>query len=158
MNIRCRTLWRVPVFCSAASIVCYYLTLYLGGFFFSSAVTGANGVTELSIDPVRSAIFHGVLFFAVLLLGGLWAFRSMTKAELAVSCGILSGLYLGIHLAQLYWPGFPSSLGFVLAPLQNWSGTIASWLHQITGNLPVSVLLADAAPFLFVPFGRKSAK
>ncbi len=158
MKLRLHTLWRVPVFCTLASIATYYLTLYFGGTIFGVQTVGANGVIELSVDPVRSALFHGVLFFAVLLLGGLWFFASMSRAELAVSSGILSAIYFAILLVQLYCPGLPISFGVFLAPFQNWTGTVSSWLLQITGHFTSSVLLSAFTPFLFVAFGRRQAK
>lgn len=156
MNIRIKTLWKVPVFCMVASWISFYLTVYIGGFFFTATMVGADGVTRISADPVRSAIFHGVLFLLVLAVGGLWAFRSMTKAELAVSAGIASGIYLLIVLAQLYVPNFPLSLSFALAYIQNWTGTLSSFLLKLTDNLTLSVILSSFAPLLFIPFGKKS--
>ena len=157
MKLRLKTLWRVPVFCTVASWITFYLTVYLGGRFFMVTSVGADGVKEVSADPVRAALFIGVLFLAVLLLGGLWAFRTMTKGEIAVSAAILSAIYLVLTLAQLNLSSFPVSLSVGLAPFQNWASTLASFLTKLTDRLTLSVLLADLAPFLFVPFGRKPA-
>lgn len=156
MNLRVNTLWRVPAFCLVFSWISYYLTAYIGGFFFAVKTVGANGITEVSIDPLRSAIFDGFLFLAVLLLGGLWAFRSMTRTEITVSAAIISLLYLGVVLAQLYIPDFPMAHSIKLASFQNWTGTLASLLLKLTDHFQFSVLLSSLAPFLFVPFGRKS--
>ena len=156
MNIRIKTLWKVPVFCMVASWISFYLTVYIGGFFFTVKTTGADGITQVSADPIRSAIFNGALFLFVLLVGGLWAFRSMTKAEIAISAGIASGLYLLMVLAQLYVPDFPLSLSITLAYIQNWTGTLSSFLLKLTDNLTLSVILSSFAPLLFIPFGRKS--
>ena len=62
MKLRFNTLWRVPVFCIVFSWISYYLTIYIGGFFFTVKTIGADGITELSVDSVRSAIFNGLLF------------------------------------------------------------------------------------------------
>ena len=99
-------------------------------------------------------MFNGFLFLAVLLLGGLWAFRSMTKCEIAVSAAIISVIYLAVTLAQLYVPGFPLSVSVKLAVFQNWTGSLASILQKLTDNLLLGVFLSDLAPFLFVPFGK----
>ena len=56
--------------------------VYLGRFFFVVQDMGPDGVIQISADPIRSAIFHGVLFLVVLFVGGLWAFRNMTKTEI----------------------------------------------------------------------------
>lgn len=156
MKIRIQTLWKVPVFCMVASLISFYLTVYIGGFFFTVKTLGTDGITQVSADPLRSAIFNGVLFLLVLLVGGLLVFRSMTKAEIAVSVGITSGIYLLIVLAQLYMPGFPLSLSITLAYIQNWTGILSSFLLKLTNNLTLSVIFSSFAPLLFIPFGKKS--
>ena len=155
MKVRIQTLWKVPVYSAVASWISFYLTVYLGGFFFTVKTVGADGVTQVSADPIRSAIFNMALFLIVLLIGGLWAFRSMSKAEIAVSSAIASGIFLLIVLAQLYIPGFPISLSIRLAYIQNWTGTVSSFLLKLTDNLTVSVILSSFSPMLFILFGRK---
>lgn len=156
MKVRVQTLWKVPVYCMVSSWISFYITVYLGGFFFTVKTAGANGVTQISADPVRSAVFHTVLFLIVLLVGGLWALRTMSKKEIAVSAGIMSAIYLVIVLAQLYLPNFPLSLSVSLAYIQNWTGTVSSLLLNLTNNLTLSVILSSFAPLLFIPFGRKT--
>ena len=155
MKMRLHTLWRVPVYCLIASWLTYYVTVYVGGFFFTARSVGADGVTNLSVDPVRGAVFHAVLFLAVLLLGGLWAFRSMTKAEIAVSAALMSLIYLAAVLAQLYVPDFPLSLSLTLAKFQSYPSPISSLLIHLTDQVTFSVLAASFAPLLFIPFGKK---
>lgn len=154
MGIRLRTLWRVPVFCAAAGWVCWYLTIGLGSRFFVVEAPGADGVPVVSVDPVRTAIWSAALFLAVLLLGGLLAFRTMTRTEIAASAGIFSALCLVLTLAELCLSGFPAELGFRLAPFREWITQLASILGQLTGWYTVSTLLAPLAPLLFIPFGR----
>lgn len=156
MKLRFNTLWRVPVFCIVSSWISYYLTVYIGGFFITVKTVGTDGITALSVDSLRSAIFSVCLFAAVLLLGGLWAFRSMTKAEITVSAAIISLIYFAVTLAQLYIPDFPIALSANLAMFQNWTGNLSSFLLRLTDNFQLSVLLSNLAPFLFVPFGKKS--
>ena len=155
MKVRIQMLWKVPVYCAVASWISFYLTVYLGGFFFTVKTVGADGVTQVSADPIRSAIFNALLFLVVLLVGGLWAFRSMSKAEIAVSSTIASTIYLLIVLAQLFISSFPLSLSVTLAYIQNWTSTVSSFLLKLTDNLTVSVILSSFAPMLFIPFGRK---
>ena len=156
MKLRVNTLWRVPVFCIVFSWISYYVTVYIGGFFFTVKPVGTDGRIQLSADPLRSAIFNGSLFLIILLLGGLWAFRSMTKAEVGVSAAISSAVYLVVALAQLYIPSFPLSLSVKLAMIQNWTGTLSSFLLNLTNHFQLSVLLSNLAPFLFVPFGKNA--
>lgn len=153
MKLRPRTLWRVPVFCIIASWLSYYITIY-GGFLYVVRTTGADGAVEVSVDPLRSTIFQGVLFLAILLLGGLWAFRSMTKLEIAASAALISAVYLVVILLQLYLPGFPPALSVWLAPFQNWKGILSSLLLRFM-NFHLALAASAFAPFLFVPFGRR---
>ena len=153
MTLRPRTLWRVPVFCIIASWLSYYITIY-GGFFYVVRTTGADGAVEVSVDPLRSTLFQGVLFLAILLLGGLWAFRSMTKLEIAASAALISAVYLVVILLQLYLPGFPPALSVWLAPFQNWKGILSSLLLRFI-NFHLALAASAFAPFLFVPFGRR---
>ena len=153
MKLRPGTLWRVPVFCIIASWLSYYITIY-GGFFYVVRTTGADGAVEVSVDPLRSTFFQGVLFLAILLLGGLWAFRSMTKLEIAASAALISALYLVVILLQLYLPGFPPALSVWLAPFQNWKGILSSLLLRFM-NFHLALAASAFAPFLFVPFGRR---
>lgn len=155
MKLRMQTMWKVPVYCAAASWVSFYLTAYLGGFFFTVQTVGADGTIQLSADPVRSAIFNTLLFLIVLLVGGLWAFRSMTKKEIAVSAAIAAGIYLLIILVQLYVPNFPLSWSINLAYIRTWTSVPSSYLLKLTNNLPVSAILSAFAPLLFIPFGQK---
>ena len=153
MKLRLRTLWRVPVFCIIASWLSYYITIY-GGFLYVVRTTGADGAVEVSVDPLRSTLFQGVLFLAILLLGGLWAFRSMTKLEIAASAALISAVYLVVILLQLYLPGFPPALSVWLAPFQNWKGILSSLLLRFM-NFHLALAASAFAPFLFVPFGRR---
>lgn len=156
MTIRPQTLWRVPVFCAAASAVTFYLTVHLGRFFFVVETTGADGVPVISADPLRSALFNGVLFVLVLLAGGLLAFRSMTRREIAASAALFAGIDLVLCLIQLLAPDLLSPLLVPVALIQNWTAVPTSALYHLTGNLPVSALVACFSPFLFVPFGKRS--
>lgn len=155
MKVRKRTLWKVPVFCFIASFIGFYITVYIGGLFFLEKTIGADGITQISVDPVRSDIFNVVLFIGVLLIGGLWAFRKMTKPEIAVSAVITSFIFLLIVLAQLLITSFPISLSVTLAYVQTWTGILASFLMRLTDNFNCSIIISSFAPLLFIPFGRK---
>ena len=156
MKLRISTLWKVPVYCIIASWISFYVTVYLGGFFFVEQSVDTEGVIHASADPVRSAIFSGVLFLLVLFVGGLWAFRSMTKKEIALSAAIMCVIYLLIDLAQIMAPNFSTFL--IFAYIQNWTSTPASFLFSLTDNLVVSAILSSFVPLLFIPFGKKTVK
>lgn len=149
-----KNLWRVPVLCLVGSWVAFYLTVYLGRFFFVVKTMGEDGIPVISADPVRSSIFHWVLFLLILVVGGIWFLRGMTKKEIALSAAIISGIYLILVLLQLYLPSFPLGVSVILAQFQDWTGTVSNTLYQITGNLPLSTITACFCPFLFVFFGK----
>lgn len=156
MYIRLHTLWRVPVYCLISSYVSFYVTAYLGGAFFVVQTVGADGVTNVSGDPVRVAIFDAALFLIVLALGGLWAFRSMTRAEIAASAGIISVVYLAVVVLALAVPTFP--IPFVVQMAMLFNGAVSSWLLRLTDHLAFSTIAACFAPLLFIPFGRKAVQ
>jgi len=156
VNIRPNVLWKVPIFCMAASWFTFNITAHMGGHFFTVVTVGSDGIPVYSADPVRSAVFRGILFLAVLFIGGLWAFRAMTRKEIAFSAAIASALYLGIVLAQLYLPGFSVSLSVILAYVQDWTATLSSFLIMLTDNFTLSVITAAFAPMLFIPFGNRN--
>lgn len=157
MNFRIKTLWKVPAYCAVSSWISFYLTVYIGGFFFTVQTIDADGRILLSADPVRSLIFNVVLVLAVLLVGGFWVLRSMTKAEIAVSAAIASGIYLLMVLAQLLIPEFPLEISVVLAYFQNWTGTLSSFLMKLGFELSAASVLSSFAPLLLIPFGKKNA-
>lgn len=157
MKIRVNTLWRVPVFSLLAGIVCYYLTVYLGGFFYAVKTVEADGAISLSIDPVRSAIFQAVLFAAGLLVGGLLLFRSMSKMEIALSAAIAVALQAALSGLLYVAAQFAPTLVNWLLPLTQWTGALGSVLTKIT-QVPVVSWIGLLAPLLFVPFGKGSTK
>ena len=155
MKMRVRTLWRVPVFCLLASLLSYWLTVFAGPLFYVKRVVNPDGSIEVSADPLRSTLLQIALFFLVLLLGGLWAFRSMTRREIACSAALLILPMLAIVLAQLFLPGFPLKVSVFLSPFYNWSGSLSSLLMRCSLPLPVATIIAQFALLLFVPFGRR---
>ena len=153
--MRVRTLWRVPVFCLLASLLSYWRTVFAGPLFYVNRVANADGSIEVFVDPLRGTLFKIVLFLLVLLPGGLWAFRSMTRREIACSAALLILPMLAIVLAQLFLPGFPLKVSVFLSPFYNWSGSLSSLLMRCSLPLPAATIIAQFAPLLFVPFGRQ---
>ena len=153
MKMQAKNLWKVPVYCAVASWISFYATVYLGRFFFVVQEMGADGVIQVSADPIRSAIFNGVLFLIVLFVGGLWAFRNMTKNEIALSAAIMTAVYLLLDLVQIMAPNYSTS--FFFAYIQNWTATPASFLFSLTDNLIISSIISSFSPLLFILFGRK---
>ena len=154
MPTRPKTLLRVPVYLLATGLLSWYITIYLGGFFFTVQTPMPDGSISLSSDPVRTLIFHGLLFAAIL-VGGWFFFRDIPKKELAISAAIASIVSLAVVLAQMFLPNFPLSLCVRLAKYQNWSAFPSDLIYRLTGNMNLSVILSNFVPFLFIPFGKK---
>ena len=108
------------------------------------------------MDPLRSALLNGVFFILVLLAGGLWAFQSMTRREIAAGAAIFAVVDAAVCLLQLLSPQLLLPLSFPVTLLQSWTAIPTSALFQLTGHLPVSAFLACLSPFLFVPFEKQS--
>lgn len=162
MGIRLRTLWRVPVFCLAAGYISFYITVCLGHFFYVVKTVGADGVLELSLHPVRLPVWHGALFVLFLLVGGLWCFRSMTKAEIALSAVIAVALYLAVTIPELIVPGclysLSLSLTVTLMKLDKWTSGLYYLLYTVTGQIGLSAVVSSFAPLLFIPFGKNAGR
>lgn len=140
-----------------SSLACYWLTIFPGALIYVNRTVGENGTIEVSTDPVRSVLFQLALVFAVLLAGGLWAFRSMTRREIAASAALLILPMLAIVLTQLFLPAFPLEVSLFLSRFYSWTGNLASLLMQLSLPLPAATILAQFAPLLFIPFGRRTA-
>lgn len=153
-----KNLWRVPVLCLAGSWVGFYLTVYLGQFFFVVKTVGEDGNMIVSADPVRSLIFSLVLFLLILVVGGIWFLRGMTKKEIALSAAIISGVYLILTVVQINFQLYFGNINgnALLSIFQTWPNTLTKILCQITGNATILfTFLCCFSPFLFVFFGKR---
>ena len=152
MTVRKGVLWRVPVFCFAAGWVSWYASIWLGRYFYVVTEMGADGIPTVSADPVRSGLFNAVLFLLLLLAGGLWLRKGMTRREIAVSAGIASAIYLLLLLGQLFLPGLLGPVTIGISKLQSWVTIPGSLLWSLLGKAANGVHVA--VPFLLVIFGR----
>lgn len=157
MNVRKQTLWRVPAYCLITSCLSFYVTVYLGDAFFMVRTMDESGLLTTNVNIVRYVLFNSALFLIVLLLGGLWAFRSMTRVEIAVSAGIMTVVYLIILGIQMSLPQFPTAT-FIIAIFQTWPGILSHLLALVTGPHILLAVTCFLAPLLFIPFGRKQVQ
>ena len=153
MKIQAKNLWKVPAYCAVASWISFYITAYLGQFYFVVKEIGTDGVIDVSADPVRTAIFNGVLFLLILLTGGFWAFRNMSKQEIIASSTIASAIYLLIVLCELMIKG--GSLSLILIYIQNWISIPNSFIYSMTDNVAISAIISSFSPLLFILFAKK---
>ena len=154
MKLRPRTLWRVPVFCIIASWLSYYITIY-GGFLYVVRTTGADGaVGGLCGSASVPRSFRGYFSWRYCCSGGLWAFRSMTKLEIARVggpdfCGVSGGAPAAAVPA-----GLSACLKRLAGPIPALDWNPSSLLLRLM-NLHLALAVSAFAPFLFVPFGRR---
>lgn len=152
MNIRIKTLWRVPVYCVAAGLIANRLVLSMDSFTRPVQPDGS-----MKMDLNHMLILYGVIFAVTLLLGRL-LFRRMTRREIFWSAAILAAPSLLFEL--LCWVIHPApallSTAFVrVVQTWEWSGflsVLSSWLGGMAGIFPEAL-----APFLFVFFGVSSS-
>ena len=154
MPIRRTQLWKVPVFCIAAGIISFYLTVYTIATF--GVVPLHNG--HLTSNETLSTAVMVFTFLASFVLGWL-LLRTMTKREIFWSATILVAAQLIMQTAQLATSGVDLSLsnriGICLTYATEWCRLISVALHRFIDNLWVCAFLICFAPYVFILFGRK---
>ncbi len=137
-----------------SSCISFYLLVWLYSLFCITKTVDANGVTHVSANPVSSTLVGMAVLLGVLLIGGFWLCRSMTRREVAVSAGILSVIYVLWVLSEILFPGWDTSTLAISA--MNLNAVVSSLLYRLTGHFELSSLLACFIPLLFVLFAGKS--
>ena len=144
-----RAWWRVPVFCLLAGQVCFRFELALGSRF--AIIRLSDG--SVSVNNERWLLISAALFAATVLAGGLLFFRKRTRGELLFSAGVMFVLCavwgLAAQLTQIGW----LSIGY--SESMAWCDVISQLLYRWNVNQWASAIVFWAAPFLFVPFGRR---
>lgn len=74
----------------------------------------------------------------------------------AAGAAVFAAADAAVCLLQILAPQLLLPLSFPVTLLQSWTAIATSALFRLTGHLEVSAFLACLAPFLFVPFGRRS--
>ena len=144
-----KTWWRVPAYCLAASWICFRMEVrWLLRF---AIVTLPDG--SISSDSTRTLIIYGILFFAVLLVGGLLLFRKISRKELLLSAFIM--IVLDFYMMLKAWND-QGLLAFYWAELKEWSVFISQLFYVLGMDLEnlLPRVLRTLAPLLFVAFGR----
>lgn len=153
MKIRKETLWRIPLYYLLSSWISFHLLVRLYSFCIIKTVD-TDGVTNVSVNPVASTLVEIVVLLGVLLIGGFWLCRTMTRREVAVSAGILSVVYFLWVLSEILFPGWDTSTLGVM--VMNLNAVITGLLYRLTGQFELSALIGCFTPMLFVLFARKS--
>ena len=149
MKAEKRAWWRIPVFCLLAGQVCFRFELALGSRF--AIIRLSDG--SVSVNNERWLLISAALFAATVLAGGLLFFRKRTRGELLFSAGVMFVLCavwgLAAQLTQIGW----LSIGY--SESMAWCDVISQLLYRWNVKQWASAIVFWAAPFLFVPFGRR---
>lgn len=154
MGIRKDSLWVVPVFCVGAGIVTHIV--YLAVLFLMRMASYPDW------GRVNELLVFGGCFLAVLLLGGLYFFRDMTRKELFASISILvlygAVMYTleWVHSLNMHGVNITRILG--LGPLCPFGWLTVVDLAGPLGRDGVSQVVKLLLPYLFVLFGRREKK
>lgn len=144
--------WKVPLYCMAASWICFQLEIrWLGQW---AIVTLPDGT--ITSDTTRWMILSAGLFLAVVLIEGLVFFRKMTRKEILFFSSVLAVLnvVLGL-LANLIQHTLPY-LTMLWVELNEWSSIFSQILSQLGVNLWVNAFLVwILPPYIFLFFGKK---
>ena len=97
--------WKVPVYCMAASWVCFQMEVHFLGKW--TIVTLPDG--SLSSDNTRWLILSAVLFLAVVCIGGFFLFRKMTHKEIFFSSSALVALNIVGNVKKCAVGKYPKS-------------------------------------------------
>lgn len=143
--------WKVPLYCTAASFLCFVLTVRIFGQF--TLTTLPDGT--ITVDNTRWMILSSLLFLAVIVAGGILVFRKMTRKELfysasvLVAVNVLFGLisYKAQGMFAVYWSMF-----------SEWNSFVAELLVRINLNPWVSAVIIWLLPYLFILFGKKDVQ
>lgn len=143
--------WKGPLYCTAASWVCFQLYVrFLGRFTLEILPDGT-----ITSDNTRTMILSAGLFLVVICVGGLCFFRSMTRKEIFCSASVLAALNLVLGLIVYQMQGMAS---IYFAEFTEWSSFISRLLFQITQNIWITAIITWIfPPYVFVLFGKKAA-
>ncbi len=140
--------WKVPLYCIAASWICFQLEIrFLGRW---AIVTLPDG--SISSDNTRWMIMSAALFVVVVCVGGFLFFRKMTRKEIFFSATVLVALNIVLGLFTY----LTQSFAILWSELSEWDSIFSQILFQLGVNEWVSALIIwILPPYVFLLFGKK---
>lgn len=156
MPIRKNTLLTVPLYCTAASLITFFLVVYGVGRF--ALITQPDGT--VTSDEGKTLLIYGFILAASLLIGGPLLFTKMTKKEIALSAAIWAAFHLVLVLIGYAAPlsGSTGVLYMYLSMTNDWCSFIPLLLMVFLPNILLCDLVGLLSPFLFVLFGKRALK
>lgn len=144
--------WKVPVYCMAASWVCFQMEVHFLGKW--TIVTLPDG--SLSSDNTRWLILSAVLFLAVVCIGGFFFFRSMTRKEIFFSSSALVALNIVLGIFTYLTQRTFTSFTMFWSELSEW-GSVFSRIafHLGLNEWLIAAIAWILPPYIFLLFGKK---
>ncbi len=127
-----RSWWKVSAYCIPAGWICFQLMVRLGSQFAITCLSDGS----VSVDRMRWMILSGVLFFAVLAVGGLLFFRQMSRKELFLSAGVLVVLNVAGGLIAYFARRTAIGAAFAVfySEVSQWTGFVSQGLFWLRGS------------------------
>ncbi|MFA5536581.1 MAG: hypothetical protein WDA53_05365 [Bacillota bacterium] len=154
MKMSKKKLWKVPLYCIFAGIITFYATVnFLGRFMITRLPDGT-----ITLDNTNALIIHGGIFILVLIAGGLFFYRDMTRKEIFFSASII--VIIGLMMTLTQWAfnltTGPGAVFFIYASLAfEWSNIVPQLLYRVNENLWLGAFIGNLTPYLFIIFGKK---
>ena len=144
--------WKVPVYCMAASWICFQLRSYLVRKW--AIVTSLGG--SVSIDFTRWLLLSAALSLAVVCVGGFVFFRKMTRREIFCSAYVLVVLNVICGLLAYKLQKVYISFTVLWSVLTEWDSVISQLLFRLGLNEWLSAAITWLLPpYIFVLFGTR---
>lgn len=150
-----KTWWKVPLYCIAASWICFQLEIrFLGRW---AIITLPDGT--ITSDDTRWMMMSAIIFLAVVWIGGSLFFRNMTRKEIFCSASVLVGLNLVLGIFT-YVTQYTFTFFTVLwSEFTEWDSVFSQILFQLNVNEWVSAVITWVLPpYIFLLFGKKEVR
>ena len=147
-------LWKVPLYCVAASWICYQLEILVLGRW--AIITLPDGT--ITSDSTRWMIMSALLFLAIVCIGGFLFFRKMTRKEIFRSASVLVALNIALGIFTYITQRTLTSFSMLWMELTEWDSIFSQILLKLGLNEWVSAVITWVLPpYVFLLFGKKEA-
>lgn len=149
-----KTWWIVPLYCMIASWICWQINIYFVSRI--ASVTLPDGT--ISADYTIYMISSGILFFTMIVVGGIFFFRKMTRRELFCSSSVLVVLNIvfGLISHKMQMQG---TMAFYWIVLSTWSSFVSELLIAIGLNIwTITIISWVLPPYIFMLFGKRNSE
>lgn len=154
MNIRPKTLWKVPVYCICAGFISFWLVVHL------IAKIGVIILPDGSISTsTTNATLLEIFIFAATMGIGYFLFRNMTKKEIFWSATIIVTILLILQIYQVFMfkidIAAANAVGMWNVYATEWCRIIPLVCQYIIPGQWVAAFVCCFVPYTFIIFGKK---